>query len=1034
MSYFSLYQFATKWDVFLILIGIIFTILKAATQPLLILAYSEFTTLLIERTMGIGTSSSTTFLQLFGGGRVLTNASVEENNTEMKNDSIAFGIFVGLDILIFFICGIGGVDCFNRTAFRQITRIRTKYFQSLIRQEVAYYDVAGDSNNFAARITEDIEKIQEGIAEKVSHYLYLMIASVISIIVSFTYGWELSLVMISYVPIVIITIIVTGKFRVKLLTKEGNAYSAAANVAEEVLSGIRTVFAFGGEQLEIERYKKQLIKERKAALVAKGWLAGFCVGVMRFLFFGSNALGFWYGVKLVLDDRDKTDKEYTPKILMNTFLGLLVGAENIAKTAPFIDTFATARSSAAAIFNVINRTSKIDSMSNDGNVLKVGVKRSILFKNVFFSYPSRPDVPILRGLDLEIQPGQSLALVGGSGSGKSTCLQLLQRFYDPNEGQVLIDGYDIRKLNINKLRSNIATVGQEPILFSTTIGENIRYGKPDASDKDIVAAAKMSGAHAFIATLPLGYNTLVGEKGSQLSGGQKQRIAIARAMIQNPKILLLDEATSALDYQSEKLVQETLDKVSQGRTTITVSHRLSAIRNADRIVFLDKGVVVEDGTHSQLMVQKGRYYEMITAGRLKDENEDEIEDVHQPVYNNFIENPIYMSAHPNNGPPVTISTPIINASPFFNDQNVAESYFRSVKVDVNERKVKDESDERIQYRKVFKRIFTLIKPQWFTVLLAVIFACFVGAILPTFAIIFGDIYGSLSNKDSNKVLDDTIDDCIMFVVMGIVAFFAILLQSFFFSKASFDLATRVRSMTFAAFMRQECSWFDEKNHSSAALSARLTGDVANLQEIFGNPLSMVFQSLSTFVAGIVIAFIYSWKLSLVCLIALPLAALTVFLDAKHRSKRLFEEKQSIEVGTKIASEAITNIRTVASLRQEKYMIERYVAEMKKASSTVRKSIVWRGLVNSTAQSIPYFGYTISLTYGGFLIANGEIEYGNVIKCVLFISNSGASFASSYGHYRPNVCLHSSIHGSIRWSAPYYPNNRSCPNDQFTDRK
>lgn len=320
-------------------------------------------------------------------------------------------------------------------------------------------------------------------------------------------------------------------------------------------------------------------------------------------------------------------------------------------------------------------------------------------------------------MNLEIEAGQSVALVGDSGNGKSTCLQLLQRFYDPDDGQVEIDGCDIRAMNINTLRSNIATVGQEPVLFSTTIGDNIRCGKPDASDKDVVAAAQMSGAHDFIANLPQGYNTLVGEKGSQLSGGQKQRIAIARALIQNPKILLLDEATSALDYQSEKLVQKTLDNASKGRTTITVSHRLSAIRNADRILFIDKGQVIEDGTHVELMKQKGRYYEMLTSTRPEDDDD-------------FVENLNQMNEHES-----TVPVPS-----HLNDQNEGEDYFESLSVDAMEREVK-KCRETIEYWKVFKRILKLTKPEWFILSVAAICACSIGVMLSMISVLFGELFG-----------------------------------------------------------------------------------------------------------------------------------------------------------------------------------------------------------------------------------------------------------------------------------------------------
>lgn len=326
---------------------------------------------------------------------------------------------------------------------------------------------------------------------------------------------------------------------------------------------------------------------------------------------------------------------------------------------------------------------------------------------------------------MEVQPGQTVALVGNSGNGKSTCLQLLQRFYDPDDGQIHIDGCDIRSLNINVLRSNMATVGQEPVLFSTTIGENIRYGLPEATDEDVVEAAKNSGAHDFISKLPKGYNTLVGEKGSQLSGGQKQRIAIARALIQNPKVLLLDEATSALDYQSEKFIQETLDKASKGRTTIVVSHRLSAIRNADRLLFIDKGVVLEDGTHSQLMALKGRYYEMITAGSLRDEEEDDEEFIDKLAKVNEC-----YETHQK-----------VGAKQLFNDQNSdAQDYFRNLTVDEMEKESKP-SGNHIQYWKVFKRIMNLLKPEWLIMILATICAIVIGASLPGFAVLFGEIYG-----------------------------------------------------------------------------------------------------------------------------------------------------------------------------------------------------------------------------------------------------------------------------------------------------
>ncbi|XP_055296579.1 multidrug resistance protein homolog 65-like [Sitodiplosis mosellana] len=960
VNYFSLYRFATKWDMILLLIGITATLLKSMALPIFNIIFGEYTSLLVDRTLGIGTSSTTIFLPLFGGGKILTNATEEENHHEIMNDTIAYGILLTLTSCLDFIVGIICVDCFNYVAICQITRIRIKFFESLMRQEIGWYDVAGGSNNLTVRIIENIEKIQDGIGEKVSHFLYLVMSFVICVVISFIYGWKLSLVMIAYVPIVIIMNSIIGRFQMALSTKELDSYSAASNVTEEVLSGIRTVYAFGGERSEIKRYNKRLVKAKNAVKL-KGLITGIGDGIMRFLFLACSALAFWYGVRLVLDDRDKDDKEYTPTVLMITFLGLFIGADNIENTAPFLETFATACGSAASIFRVIDRSSKIDSMSNEGMVPSSNIEGNITFKSVHFSYPSRSDVQVLRGLDFKIQAGQSVALVGDSGNGKSTCLQLLQRFYDPDEGRILIDDYDIRTMNINVLRSNIATVGQEPVLFSTTIGDNIRYGNPDATDKDIVAAAQMSGAHDFVANLPQGYNTLVGEKGSKLSGGQKQRIAIARAMIQNPRILLLDEATSALDYQSEKIIQETLDKASKGRTTIVVSHRLSAIRNADRILFIDNGLIIEDGTHDQLMALKSRYFKMITAGRVEDanngafnsSNEDNVNDCQYSKNKNCVKRLI-------------------------TDKFDEKDHFHNLSADDM---VKDthEVEENIDYWNIFKRILNLARPQWLIILLAIIFACFIGSTLPIISILFGEIYGALSLENAETASKETNKICMLYLVVSVITFFVAICQTYWFSEASVELATRVRSMTFAALLQQNCAWFDDENNSTGALSARLTSDAGDLQDAIGNPLNEIIRSFSTFAIGIFVAFGYSVKLSIACMVAFPLSLLTVILEARHMSKISFIEKQSLEISMKIATEAISNIRTVAGLRQEKFMIDRYVTETRKMFTLIRKKIAWRGFVNSLAQTIPTFANALTLCYGGFLVINGEIHFKNVIK-------------------------------------------------------
>lgn len=329
---------------------------------------------------------------------------------------------------------------------------------------------------------------------------------------------------------------------------------------------------------------------------------------------------------------------------------------------------------------------------------------------------------------MKIEAGQTVALVGDSGNGKSTCLHLLQRFYDPDNGDILIDGYNIRSLNINSLRSRIASVGQEPVLFSTTILENIRYGKPDATDKEIIMASQDSGAHDFIMQLPHGYNTMVGEKGSQLSGGQKQRIAIARALIQNPKILLLDEATSALDYQSEKYIQETLDHASKGRTTVVVSHRLSAIRNADRIVFINKGQVIEQGTHSELLESKGQYYEMVHSQAPEEsENQQSKRNRKKVMKKNYMNRK-------------KVKNGSVVEKMHLTHIESSDSISSSSSTDDEKSEDGDET-EHVKYWENFKRILILVKPDWMILALAVLSSFIIGSSFPLFSVVFAEVYG-----------------------------------------------------------------------------------------------------------------------------------------------------------------------------------------------------------------------------------------------------------------------------------------------------
>lgn len=387
-------------------------------------------------------------------------------------------------------------------------------------------------------------------------FVTFMTAFVGAIVLAFVKGWLLALVCLSSLPVTMISLGIVSVLTSKLSKQELDVYAKAGNIAEEAFTAVKTVKAFEGQDLESEKYESQLVHAKKLN-IKRGFFSAFGFGLLWFFIYASYALAFWYGVKLILDG----DNVYTPGTMLTVFFSVMMGSMNIGMASPYIEAFGIAKGASVKVFKVIEQIPTINPLNKKGIITNEEFK-TIEFKDIKFSYPTRKEVQVLNGINLKIRKGETVALVGSSGCGKSTCIQLLQRFYDPDEGEIIFNDDNLKDLDVEWVRSKIGTVGQEPILFGTTIAENIRYGRENATREEIEDAAKQAYAHAFVKKLPLGYDTLVGERGAQLSGGQKQRIAIARALIRKPEILLLDEATSALDTASEAKVQAVLERVS----------------------------------------------------------------------------------------------------------------------------------------------------------------------------------------------------------------------------------------------------------------------------------------------------------------------------------------------------------------------------------------------------------------------------------------------------------------------------------------
>jgi len=482
---------------------------------------------------------------------------------------------------------------------RSLADMRRDVYSKLLSMPMSYFTEkrVGELSN---RISSDLSQIQDSITFTLAEFLRGVFTLIIGLIFIFLISPKLALIMLSVVPVLAIVAVVFGKRIRKMSRKTQDQLADSGTIVQETFHGISIVKAFTSEFHEITRYVKSLQAVVATAISNARWRGAF-VAFMIFSLFGALAFVVWNGARMV-QSGDLTIGLLITFVVFSMFVG--------GTFAGFADMFSQLQKTLGATQSIR------EILRSDGEPVEIKqieiepqyqLKGNVRFEHVAFSYPSRKDIQVLKDLSLTACNGEQVAIVGPSGAGKSTIASLLLHFYEPDSGTVYFDERPAKNFPLSQLRRQMAFVPQEVILFGGSIRENIAYGNPNATDEEIIAAAKNANAHEFVSKFPEKYDTIVGERGIKLSGGQRQRIAIARAILKDPAILILDEATSSLDSESEQLVQEALDNLMKGRTSFVIAHRLSTIRNADKIVLIDKGIVSESGTHSELMSHNGLY-------------------------------------------------------------------------------------------------------------------------------------------------------------------------------------------------------------------------------------------------------------------------------------------------------------------------------------------------------------------------------------------------------------------------------------------
>ncbi|KAG6301723.1 hypothetical protein E4U09_004665 [Claviceps aff. purpurea] len=843
----------------------------------------------------------------------------------------------------------------NITAIRAIKNLRVEFVRQLLRQEIAFFDA--QSVSVASQITANGNLIYHGISEKLGLVLQSLSMLIAAFVVAFVVQWKLTLITVAVMPMNTIIMLICICFDTKYEGQMFAIYNTSGSLAEEALSTIRTAHAFWAFPKLVARFEEILANARRVG-DKKSFVYAVLFPVEWFSITVGYALAFWQGMQMYSRGEIKE-----PGTVVTVISAVIVATQALKPDA----NRAAAMAAAQEFFSTIDRVSGTDSLSNEGTIIK-DFQGSIRLEGVSFSYPSRPNTPVLQNLSLDFPPSQITAIVGASGCGKSTIFGLLERWYAYSSGIITLDGHPLESVNLRWLRTNTRIIQQEPTLFSGSIYQNIADGlaSSDAatfSDEEkshlVMEACKAALIHDFVAQLPKGYETWIGERGASLSGGQKQRLVIARTIISNPKVLLLDEATSALDPSAEKTVQAALNNVAKGRTVIIVAHRLSTVQDSHNIIVLGKG--------GRSFRPRGAYASLVRA-----------QDLGEKILSSVEEKDCSASGEKGD-----------------NCFAVVESESRQV-LETRDGKGQGEAGTLVHHG-LFQGLFLIMKEQstlWWHAS-ACFLSCTAGGLMSSSISVLAakslEAYERVDVEQAN------------FFALG---FFIIALCSLVV-YAIVGWCSNVIAQTIVQFyrrdildntLRQDMTFFDDPENSTGALVSRLATEPLSLQELLSINVALIVICIVNVLCSCIIAIVYGWKLGLV----LSFGALPILIGAGYLRIRLetkFEQDTAERFATSsaIAAEAAMSIRTVCSLALEERVIERYSQSL---DGIVRDSIGNLGVkmfFYAMSQSVSLLIMGLGFWYGGRLVSTGEYTLSQFYMVYLAIVFSGQAAAALFQH-------------------------------------